>query len=384
MGIISNTPESILNQLKTITSMVMYAAEAATPEQVLQRISHVARELVGAKYAALGVPDGHGGLRYFMVSGISQAEIDEISHPPIGEGLLGVIMNDRTALRLDHMKDDPRAVEFPKGHPHMDSLLGVPVQVGDALFGMLYLTDREDGRPFNQYDQWLLETLAGYAALAIAGSRLREQESRLTLLEERQRIGMELHDGVIQSLYAVGMHLDLMQRLGKTDSEQIGSAIDGLNGIIEDIRKYIMDLKTTQHKRSTIREVLEDVLNGLYVPEGLQLSIEAPDHEPPFEADDFDSICLMVREALSNALRHAAASYISVRCWQDGNNGTGKFHITVKDDGVGFNPSALDNQNGLGLRNIRERARKHGGIAQVRSASGYGTTLLIEIPMPTS
>ncbi len=366
-----------LSELKAIVSTVMYAAEADTLEQVLQRIAHSARELIGARYAALGVPDGRGGLLYFKVSGMSEDQIARMPHPPVGAGLLGAIMNEQQPLRLPRMRDDPRAVGFPEGHPDMTSLLGVPIQVGTQLFGTIYLTDREDGQPFSLRDQWMLETLAGYAALAIAGSQLREQGTRLTLLEERQRIGMELHDGVIQSLYALGMHIDLLRNDKHITPDKFQPVIDGLNTVIEDIRDYIMDLKAYHDTRRTVREMLRDVVSRLYVPDSIDVSVEAPERKPPFDPEDFESICLIAREAISNAMRHASASQVTIRAWQDHNN----FQMVIRDDGRGFSPSNLPKQNGLGLRNIRERVRMHGGILAINSAPGQGTAITVTIPI---
>ena len=366
-----------LNELKSIVSTVMYAAEADTVEQVLQRIAHASRELIGARYAALGIPDGRGGLQYFKVSGMSEDEVAKMPHPPVGAGLLGVIMNEQQPLRLPRMQDDPRAVGFPEGHPEMTSLLGVPIQVGAQLFGMIYLTDREDGRPFSVRDQWMLETLAGYAALAIAGSQLREQGTRLTLLEERQRIGMELHDGVIQSLYALGMHIDLLRNDKNITPDKFQPIIDGLNTVIEDIRDYIMDLKAHYDTRRTVREMLRDVIARLYVPDSIIVNVDAPERTPPFDPEDFESVCLIAREAISNAMRHASASQVTIRAWQDHHN----FQMVIRDDGRGFSPSSLPNQNGLGLRNIRERVRMHGGILAINSAPGQGTAITVTIPI---
>lgn len=368
-----------LTHLKEIVSMVMYAAEADTLEQVLQRIANASRKLVGAKYAALGIPDGRGGLRYFMVSGISEDEIELIPHPPIGKGLLGAIMNERQTLRIPHIEDDPRSAGFPAGHPEMCTMLGVPIMVGEQLFGMLYLTDREDGQMFSLDDQILVETLAGYAALAIAGSQLREQHNRLALLEERQRIGMELHDGVIQSLYAIGMYLDLMRTTGEWKSDNVKQAIDGLNGVIEDIRRYIMDLKSTPYRDKTIREALHEIVAHLYIPKDLEIVVEAPEQYPPFAQDEFESICFIAREALSNAVRHADATQVVVYCRQYDNH----LQMSIRDNGKGFDANSAEYQEGMGLRNIRQRALLHRGQANLESVPGEGTTLTITIPIPS-
>ena len=366
-----------LHVLQEIASNVMFAAEADTIEQVLTRIAHAARQLVNAKYAAIGIPDGKGGLRYFQVSGLSDDMVAKIAHPPRGAGLLGVIMNERQSLRLENMLDDARASGFPDGHPEMTSLLGVPVQVGQQLYGMLYLTDREDGESFSLQDQWLIETLAGYVALAIIGSQLRENERRLTLMEERERISMGLHDGVIQSLYALGMRLALMNVSEEENVRGLQLAIDGLNDVIEDIRRYIMNLKAPTYGEKTMKESLYEIISRLYVPKDMVVDLDAPDRAPPFSDDVFESICLMTGEALSNAIRHAGASRVSVRCWHPQD----EVRVVVRDDGAGFDLTALEEHEGLGLRNLQERASMLGGTVEIESAPGAGTILRISIPL---
>ena len=147
------------SQLQRIVSAMVYAAEAHTPEQVLRRIAHASRELVEAKYAALGIPNDHGeGFRFFEASGITAEVRSHIPHPPIGKGLLATIIEKRQPLLIHDISQDPRTAGFPEGHPHMKTLLGVPIQAGSQLLGILYLADREDGQPFDNDDLWLAET----------------------------------------------------------------------------------------------------------------------------------------------------------------------------------------------------------------------------------
>ncbi|MBZ0285276.1 MAG: GAF domain-containing sensor histidine kinase [Anaerolineae bacterium] len=367
----------ILAQLKDIASSVMYAAEGATVEQVLERIAQVSKELVQAKYAALGVPDGKGGLKFFKVAGMTPEAIARLDHLPKGHGLIGAIMKERQTIRLERMQDDERSAGFCPAHPPMTSLLGVPIQVGQQLFGTLYICDREDGQPFSEEDSWLLETLAGYAALAIAGSQLSEQQSRLTLLEERDRISMELHDGVIQSLYAVGMHLDLMRLSDEASPDALTQTIGNLNEIIEDIRRYIMNLQIHERHTMTIYERLNDMLSRLHLPATIHIQLNAPNDKPPFSPAIFEAICQMANEAISNAVRHAEAQAITISAEVRSD----EFQIVIADDGKGFNAQLVANQSGLGLRNIQQRAALHGGRVEIETRPGVGTRLTISVPV---
>lgn len=368
---------NLLNVIKDIATAVMYAAEARELEQVLERIAHISRELVQAKYAALGVPDGSDGLRYFKVSGMSAEAVARLEHLPKGKGLLGAIMQERKPIRLERMSDDPRSAGFCKRHPYMNSLLGVPIQVGQQLFGVLYLCDRIDGQPFSDEDEWLIETMAGYAALAIAGSYLSDQQSRLTRLEERERIGMELHDGVIQSLYALGMQVDLMRNSAQIAPSDLGIVIDGLNQVIEDIRYYILNLKNRSYHQKGMLEYFQEMLMRLHIPEQTRVQLDAPNSAPPFTPATFEGICLIANEALSNAVRHANASEIMVQVIQDDTT----LKLVIKDNGSGFNPNALTQSDGLGLKNMQQRARIYGGRVEITTKEGEGTALTIIIPI---
>lgn len=368
---------NILNSLKMIATAVMYAAEAEDQEQVLERIAHISRELVKTHYAALGIPDGQGGLRYFKVSGMSQEAIAKIDHLPKGHGLLASIMQERKPIRLEYMHGDERSSGFCGNHPPMTSFLGVPILIGQQLYGMLYLCDRIDGQPFDEQDEWLIETMAGYAALAIGGTELSEQKNKLTLLEERERIGMELHDGVIQSLYGLGMHLDLIRTGQKIEADALMPIISGLNEIIEDIRGYILNLKNRANQQKTVRTCLQELILRLHIPATLQVSVNAPDDYAPFSPTIFEAICQIANEAISNAVRHADATQLTITAAQTSRN----FQITIADNGQGFDLESALHQEGLGLQNIQRRTQIHGGSIEIQTAPGAGTSLTITIPI---
>jgi signal transduction histidine kinase len=344
---------------------------------VLQQIAYVAQQLVQSRYAALGIPGEHGTMKYFEVVGIKPEEIKQIAHPPLGRGLLGVIMHEREILRLEHMRDDPRSSGFPANHPHMDRLLGVPVQTGKQLFGMLYLTDRLDDLPFTEEDQWLVETLAGYAALAIAGTYLTEQRGRLTLLEERERVGMELHDGIIQSLYAIGIQLQLLKLSHPQLGEDLSKATHSLDLVIEDIRRYILNLRVANYEQQTMRECLLNVLKRLHLPQGLSVVVNAPERQPPFAPPMVEAVCQIAHEAISNIIRHAAASEVVVEVTES----TSQFQMVIRDNGRGFDTNHADRQDGLGLHNMIQRARIYGGEVSIDSTPGKGTRLTLKLPL---
>jgi signal transduction histidine kinase len=367
----------ILSTLKSIAESVIHAAEAGDLRQVLQQIAYVAQQLVHSRYAALGIPGEQNILQYFEVVGLKEDEIKQIAHPPIGRGLLGVIMREREILRLEHIHNDPRSIGFPQHHPEMDRLLGVPVQAGQQLFGMLYLTDRLDDLPFTQQDQWLVETLAGYAALAIAETQLREQQRRLTLLEERERVGMELHDGVIQSLYAIGMHLQLLKMSSPSLTIDLTAAMRDIDTVIEDIRHYILNLKTASQEQKSVRQYLEEVIARLHVPESLAVRIMATDSPPPFAPPMMETICQIAHEAVSNIIRHAQATEALIAVQIEAR----QFQMTIQDNGRGFHPEVSSSYEGLGLHNMMRRTHINRGELTVDSAPDEGTRLIFRFPI---
>lgn len=372
-----NTLSSIiLSRLKEIATSVMYAAEADTVGDTLERIAHASRDLVNARYAALGVPDGRGRLEFFKFSGLDKSIQAVIGHLPEGRGLLGTIMRVREPLRLEHIREHPDSVGFPAHHPAMDSFLGVPIIVGEQLFGMLYLSDRIDGRPFDETDQWLIETMAGYAALAIAGAQLRDQKHRLTQLEERERIAMELHDGVIQSLYAIGMQVELMRASSATSKQDFLGVMQSLNSVIEDIRAYILNLKTSSAGKRSVHDCIESVLSRLYIPEQLHINVDGATQMLPFSPATSEAVCQMVMEAISNVIRHADARHLTISVAQHGQY----FELRIIDDGRGFDLGNVGD-HGLGLQNIQRRARLNGGSLEIVTAPGEGTTLTLRLPI---
>jgi two-component system, NarL family, sensor histidine kinase DevS len=368
----------LLARLQSIASTVMYAAGADTLGGVLERLAETARDLVGARYAALGVPDGTGDLEYFEFVGMTADEANRIAHKPIGRGLLGAIMLEREPIRLERMQDDPRSIGFPAHHPHMESFLGVPILVGDHLFGMLYLTDRADGQPFTEQDQWLIETTAGYAALAIAGAQLREKEKRVALLEERERISMELHDGIIQSLYAIGMNLELLRLSEQVNPPDLTQAINNLDAVIGDIRSYIQNLKASERLAQSLEQALHDIVDRLHFPTTLNVHIEPIEQEITLSPTAVEAVCQMANEALSNVIRHANAQHIHVSAQQSDHF----FQLSISDDGKGFDLSQVEREDGgLGLRNMQQRARLQGGSIEIKTAPGEGTKFTLRLPV---
>nr|MBI2905497.1 GAF domain-containing protein [Chloroflexota bacterium] len=219
-------------QLLALRDAVLAISSDLSLTEVLHRIVRAVALLGSARYAALGVPDDTGRmLAEFVTEGLSPEEVALIAHPPKGRGLLGMIMRERVTVRVREISAHPLSVGFPPGHPPMGSFLGVPILYKGRCLGNLYLTDKIGAEEFTVADENQIEWLASHAAIAIENARLYEEVQRLTVIEERQRIGMDLHDGVIQSIYAVGLQLEFIRALledGETTQahDRMGTAID--------------------------------------------------------------------------------------------------------------------------------------------------------------
>src|SRR4051794_29273198 len=181
---------------------------------MLRRIIEAARALVDAEYGALGVLNPERtGLSEFITVGIGDEVRKAIGPLPKGHGILGLLIADPRPLRLPDLNEHPDSFGFPPNHPPMTSFLGVPIMVRGEVFGNLYLTDKQSAEVFTDVDEELTVALAAAAGIAIENARLHVRVRDLALLEDRERIAMDLHDTVIQQLFATGMSLQATARL---------------------------------------------------------------------------------------------------------------------------------------------------------------------------
>jgi len=166
------TREQLEERLAALHKASLELVQNLSLERVLEQIVNLAREQVHARYAALGILDQKGELKTFIYAGMTETEINKIPHPPVGLGMIGAIQHERHKIRISEIKDDPRSVGFPPGHPDMHSFLGVPILSGNRLLGQIYLTNKINFREFTKEDEYVIETLAAYAAIAIENARL--------------------------------------------------------------------------------------------------------------------------------------------------------------------------------------------------------------------
>lgn len=369
------------HQLAALNQAAVAIAGELSLDKVLQQIVDAARDLMGAQYAALGVPNAAGYLETFVYSGLTAEQAKQIGHLPKGLGLLGALIFEQRAIRIPRLGDDPRSVGFPPGHPPMTSFLGVPIVAGNQSLGNLYLTNKLTTPEFTADDQALAEMLATHAAVAIQNARLYRQVGRLAIVEERTRIGMDLHDGIIQSIFAVGLTLESAKFSlpdGAAETEQLlQRAIDSLNDTIRDIRNYILDLRP-RHFQGDLSAGLAQLVREFQANTLVEVELVAPAeilaNLPTAVAR---TMFLSTQESLANVARHARASEVKVVVAEV----ESAVHLTISDNGQGFDISSKSHTVGHGLANMQARANELEGKFILESQPGQGTSVTLQLPL---
>jgi signal transduction histidine kinase len=364
---------------RLLDAVVVIGAGLDLPE-TLRRIIELAAELVDARYGALGVLDAdRRHLSEFLTVGIDDGTRAEIGDLPEGHGILGVLILDARPLRLPDLNRHPESAGFPPRHPEMASFLGVPIFVRGEVFGNLYLTEKTTGAEFTEADEELVVGLAAAAGVAIDNARLAAQVSDVAMADERQRIARDLHDTVIQRLFATAMSLQGSVAMVEHDppraAARIEAAVDDLDETVKNIRTSIFALGERQRSGRGLRDRVLGLCSEAAGALGFAPRVV---YEGPVDAiaDDAiaDDLLATLREALSNVARHAEAHAVDVRLVVEDDT----LVLTVTDDGTG--PSGHPTTSGLGLGNMAERARKHGGTSVLGSVAPHGASLTWRVP----
>jgi signal transduction histidine kinase len=374
--------EKLNPALKVVSDAVLAVAANLSVDEVLQKLVHAARELAGARYAALGIPDGEGGFRRFLVSGMSDELIASMGPLPRTHGMLGAMLSESVAYRTEDIHDDTRFRGWwPRRHPDMRSFLGVPIVSPDGtIIGAFYLTEKDGAEVFDAEDQELIELLAAHASIAITNARLYEQSRELSILSERNRLALELHDVVSQKLFSVMLTAEAAATQIDRDLVAARAQLERLRELareaLDELRSLILGLRPAELERDGLEGALRKEVELLRRVHGtnVELEVEADARIEPGEREL--ALLRIAHEALHNAVRHAHAENVTVRV--GGTNGT--LVVEVSDDGVGFEPDSADlRSRHLGLTSMEERARELSGRLHIRSAPGKGTTVRIEL-----
>ena len=368
-----------VQQLRRLLDAVMVVASEFSLPVILRRITEAATELVGARYGALGVLDeSRTALSEFITVGMDDEQIRRIGNLPEGHGILGLLIVEPVPLRLADLNANPDRYGFPPNHPPMTSFLGVPILLRDEVFGNFYFTDKAGGGSFSDVDEELVIALAAAAGLAVENARLHQYMQVAVLLEERERIARDLHDDVIQRVFAAGITLQSTAQLSTQPAvtQRLTQVVNDLDITVQQVRNAIFQLNHAGTDSSSLRAdamaICSEATSALgFAPLCLirgPVDSMVPDNVAAH-------LVLTVREALSNVARHAHASTATVRLTAE----AGRVVLEVSDDGVGFVADAAG--NGHGLANMGERASAVGGTFSVQPADPTGTIVTWSAPL---
>lgn len=365
-------------RLKAVSDAVLAVTSQLSVEQVLQRLVEAARELAHARYAAIGIPDGDGGFRRFLVAGMTDQLIEAMGPLPRTHGMLGAMLQTAAPFRTTDIHTDSRFRGWwPREHPDMRSFLGVPIVTGGEVIGAFYLTEKEAADTFDEADEQLIELLAAHAAIAITNARLYEQSRELSAVSERNRLSLELHDAVSQKLFSVMLTAEAaatqLDRDPDAAREQVERVRTLVGEALDELRSLILGLRPPELDRDGLELTVRKTAEMLGRVHNVDVELIT---DGAFAAGDGGhdlALLRIVHEALHNAVRHSGAQRIVVRLGAEG--------VAVTDDGVGFDPGRAElRSRHLGLTSMEERARELGGRLEVRSAPGAGTTVRLRVP----
>ena len=368
-------------QLTALDQAVRGISGVLDVDRVLQLIADRVRDLVGAQYAAIGIVDPEGAIERFITSGISDEERARIGDLPRGRGLLGLIIREDRPYRIRDITRHPERYGFPPHHPEMHAFLGMPIRARGEVVGRLYLTNKIGATEFSEDDQALVEMFALHAGIAMESARLHDQVQRLAIVDERERISRDLHDSVIQAIYAQTLTLDDVPELLAEDPEEaarrVDGAIDALHAVIRDIRNFIFGLRPVLLEGGSLADGLRHLANELRRNGGVEVVVSVDDsQEVDLPIEMVAEMLALTREALSNVARHAAASHASVRLVTDDE----RVRLELADDGRGFDTAEAAEGGHHGVANMRSRAKTLGAQFEIESVPGDGTRIIVTLP----
>ena len=366
--------------LRQLLDAVMAIGSDLDLVAMLERIVQAAADLADARYAALGVLDESGTrLAQFITVGVDEEVQRAIGHLPDGHGILGLLIVEAEALRLPDLRAHPDSVGVPPHHPPMRSFLGVPIRVRGSVFGNLYLTEKRGGDAFTEVDEELVVGLAAAAGVAIESARLNARIHELALVEDRERIARDLHDTVIQRLFATGLSLQgtlaMVRRSPDGAEARIEQAVDDLDLTVRHIRSAIFALESTRATREGLRDRVLTLTRESAGALGFEPTVLfAGPVDGALDTEHQPEALATLREALSNVGKHAHATRVDVEVTATDD----ELVLRVIDDGVGIaGPSPT---SGHGLKNLAARAERLGGRFAVQAGLPTGTVLQWQVP----
>ncbi|MEU5431042.1 GAF domain-containing sensor histidine kinase [Streptomyces olivoreticuli] len=371
--------------LTAVSTALLAMSRHLQVRDVLKTIVVSARELLDAEYAALGVPDDHGGFAQFVVDGISDEQWKAIGPLPRQHGILAAMLHDATPQRLGDVREDPRFEGWPDAHPDMSDFIGMPVADGEEILGALFLANKRCPKPaggcgFTAEDEELLGVLAQHAAIALTNARLYERSRELTIAGERARLAHELHDAVAQKLFSLRLTAQAATALVDRDPARAKDELHEVARLAaeaaDELRAAVVELRPAGLDEDGLVATLRTQIQVLDRAHTARVTF-ASRGVRALPAAQEEALLRVAQEALHNALRHSGAGHVGVTLTRAGQGAV----LRVTDDGRGFEPGSVRRAGRhLGLVSMRDRATGVGGGLTVTSAPGKGTAIEMEVP----
>ena len=365
-------------RLEAVREIATAILAGIQPETILDLVAGRARELVGADLATLATPGLEPGTLVIDVADGEHAEELRGTVFPRDESVSGEVIASGEPVVLEDAAKDGRAFQPVVKLGEMGPAMFVPLIVRGSAFGTLAVANRAGGRLFGQEDLAFIQTFAGQAAVALEYGRAQRDLQRLAVMDDRERIAKELHDGVIQSLFAVGMGLQATSTISRDPDLQrrIESAVEEMDRVIRDLRNYIFGLRPGILADRQLDQALRGLAEDFQEKTGVVAVVEVDPRIAAELSSRAGDIVQVVREALSNVGRHAQAATCRIALRRE----NGRAVVEIDDDGTGFDVEWARGR-GLGLGNLHERAKTLGADLTVDSALGSGTTVRLSISL---
>ncbi len=298
----------------------------------------------------------------------------------IGEGMVGQAAQTLQPVISHHLDRDEQGTRQAVVEAGFKQLACIPLTARGEVVGVLTIATRSR-KTISKSELQLLVSVSAGAGTAIENARLHSNVRRLAVLEERERIGMDLHDGTIQSIYGVGLALEnartLLRENPKLAEDRLQKAMEDLNHTIRDIRSYILDLRPRQLQGESLIEGLGRLISEFRQNTKVDVSLAGP-KEPLADLPQLHAMSLfhICQEALANIAKHAKASKVTIDLWTTPD----RVLLEVSDDGKGFELDKTSKTVGHGLANMQTRVQNVGGDVDITSVSGAGTSILAWVP----
>ena len=363
-------------RLEAVGHVMAAILEGRDVDDVLRLIADHARKLAGGDLATVTAPTGGGLLGLRVAVGALADRLGGQEYEATGS-IAEEAMRSGQPLAIPDLSADPRTIQPAVSVGEIGPGIYLPLSVEDRPFGTLLVANLRGGGGFSDDDVEIVRLFAAQASVALEYARFREELQRLAVLEDRERIAQELHDGVIQSLFAVGMSLQATAGIAEDPetTQRLNQAVDAVDAAIRDLRNYIFGLRPGALADQQLALSLEELIKSFDESSGLTV-IGSVDRDAAATLSGRETTLLQAaREALSNAVRHSGGQTVRVSLRREGAEAV----LEVADDGTGFDPADAEG-GGQGLGNLQRRADSLGALLEIES-DGEGTSVRITVPL---